>query len=57
MNSEQMCVFVRGEKGKKDRVSILSQKAFEILRNYFRKYGINSTYLKNKLVIITHHLA
>jgi len=38
IDSEQMRVFVRGGKGKKDRVTILSQKALEVLRDYFRKY-------------------
>lgn len=38
IDGEQMRVFVRGGKGKKDRVTILSQKALEVLREYFRKY-------------------
>ena len=38
IDSEQMRVFVRGGKGKKDRVTILSQKALNILRQYFKKY-------------------
>ena len=38
LDSEQMRVFVRGGKGKKDRVTILSQKALDVLRQYFRKY-------------------
>lgn len=38
IDSEQMRVFVRGGKGKKDRVTILSQKALDALRQYFRKY-------------------
>ncbi len=33
-----MRVFVRGGKGKKDRVTILSQKALSVLREYFKKY-------------------
>ena len=38
IDSEQMRVFVRGGKGKKDRVTILSQKALIVLREYFKKY-------------------
>lgn len=38
IDSEQMRVFVRGGKGKKDRVTILSEKALEVLRVYFKKY-------------------
>lgn len=38
IDGEQMRVFVRGGKGKKDRVTILSQKALEVLRQYFKKY-------------------
>lgn len=38
IDSEQMRVFVRGGKGKKDRVTILSQKALEALRQYFKKH-------------------
>lgn len=38
IDGQQMRVFVRGGKGKKDRVTILSVKALEILRLYFRKY-------------------
>lgn len=38
IDSEQMRVFVRGGKGKKDRVTILSQKALDVLRQYFKKY-------------------
>ena len=33
-----MRVFIRGGKGKKDRVTILSKKALEVLREYFKKY-------------------
>lgn len=38
VDSENMRVFVLGGKGKKDRVTILSQKALNILRQYFKKY-------------------
>jgi len=38
IDAEQMRVFVRGGKGKKDRVTILSQKALDVLRQYFKKY-------------------
>jgi len=38
IDSEQMRVFVRGGKGKKDRVTILSKKALDVLREYFKKY-------------------
>lgn len=38
IDGEQMRVFVRGGKGKKDRVTILSQKALDVLRQYFKKY-------------------
>ncbi len=38
IDGEQMRVFVRGGKGKKDRVTILSQKALNSLREYFKKY-------------------
>ncbi|KYG82884.1 hypothetical protein AWN68_12610 [Roseivirga echinicomitans] len=38
IDSEKMRVYVRGGKGKKDRVSILSQKALDVLREYFKKY-------------------
>jgi len=38
INGKHLRVFVRGGKGKKDRVTILSHKALNILRKYFRKY-------------------
>ena len=38
IDGEKMRVFVRGGKGKKDRVSILSQRALEVLREYFKEY-------------------
>ncbi len=38
IDGEQMRVFVRGGKGKKDRVTILSKKALETLREYFKKF-------------------
>lgn len=38
IDGEQMRVFVRGGKGKKDRVTILSKKALETLRAYFKKF-------------------
>lgn len=38
IDSEQMRVFVRSGKGKKDRVTILSHKALTVLREYFKKY-------------------
>ncbi|MDN3204322.1 site-specific tyrosine recombinase/integron integrase [Algoriphagus sediminis] len=38
IDGEKMRVYIRGGKGKKDRVTILSQKALEILRDYFKKY-------------------
>lgn len=38
IDSEQMRVFVRGGKGKKDRVTILSQRALNLLRAYFIAY-------------------
>ena len=38
IDGEQMRLFVRGGKGKKDRVTILSQKALEVLRKYFKEY-------------------
>jgi integrase/recombinase XerD len=38
IDSEQMRIFVRGGKGKKDRVTILSEKALDVLRQYFKKY-------------------
>jgi len=38
IDGEQMRLFVRGGKGKKDRVTILSQKALVVLREYFKKY-------------------
>jgi site-specific recombinase XerD len=38
IDGEQMRVFIRGGKGKKDRVTILSQKALEVLRAYFKKH-------------------
>lgn len=38
IDSEKMRVFVRGGKGKKDRVTILSVKALNVLREYFKKH-------------------
>ncbi|KOF03339.1 hypothetical protein OB69_06960 [Roseivirga seohaensis subsp. aquiponti] len=38
IDGEQMRVFIRGGKGKKDRVSILSVKALETLRIYFKEF-------------------
>lgn len=36
IDSHQMCISVRNGKGKKDRVSVLSQKLLLILRSYYR---------------------
>ena len=38
IDGEQMRVFIRGGKGKKDRVTILSEKALEVLRKYFKEF-------------------
>ncbi|MBL4591297.1 MAG: site-specific integrase, partial [Phycisphaerales bacterium] len=38
IDGERMRVFIRGGKGKKDRVSILSEKVLKILRDYFKEY-------------------
>lgn len=38
IDSENMRVFIRGGKGKKDRVSILSEKALIVLREYFKEF-------------------
>lgn len=38
IDGEQMRLFVRGGKGKKDRVTVLSEKALDVLRQYFKKY-------------------
>lgn len=38
IDGEMMRVFIRGGKGKKDRVSILSQKALDVLRQYFKEH-------------------
>ena len=38
IDGEQMRVFIRGGKGKKDRVTILSEKALTALRDYFKEY-------------------
>lgn len=38
IDSERGLVYVRQGKGKKDRCSLLSQVALQVLRNYFRRY-------------------
>lgn len=38
IDSTQMRLYIRGGKGKKDRVSILSEKALETLRIYFKEF-------------------
>ena len=38
IDSERMRIFIRGGKGKKDRVTLLSQKALVLLREYFKIY-------------------
>ena len=50
IDSEQMRVFVRGGKGKKDRVTILSEKALDILRVYFKNTVQRNIYLRDKPV-------
>lgn len=38
IDSESMRLFIRGGKGKKDRVTLLSKKALNLLRIYYREY-------------------
>lgn len=43
INSENMTMMVRDGKGKKDRVTILPQTLYEILRNYYRESPVKPT--------------
>ncbi|MBM3212642.1 integrase, partial [Candidatus Poribacteria bacterium] len=38
IDSKRMLIHVRGSKGRKDRYTLLSEKALNILREYWRKY-------------------
>ena len=38
IDSERMTVYIKGGKGKKDRYTVLSQKALELLRLYYLQY-------------------
>lgn len=38
IDSKRKIIFIRGAKGKKDRVSVLSEKLIEVLREYYKKY-------------------
>lgn len=38
IDSKRMLIHIKGSKGKKDRYTLLSQKALEILRQYWKKY-------------------
>ncbi|PIP11621.1 MAG: integrase [bacterium (Candidatus Stahlbacteria) CG08_land_8_20_14_0_20_40_26] len=38
IDSKRMLIHIRGSKGRKDRYTLLSEKALEILRQYWRKY-------------------
>jgi len=38
IDSKRMLIYIRGSKGRKDRYTLLSQKALEILRQYWKKY-------------------
>ena len=38
IDSKRNLIFIQGAKGRKDRISLLSIKVLEILRNYYKKY-------------------
>jgi hypothetical protein len=38
IDSKRMLIHIRGAKGRKDRYTLLSEKALEVLREYWRKY-------------------
>lgn len=38
IDSKRMLIHIKGSKGRKDRYTLLSEKALEILRQYWRKY-------------------
>lgn len=38
IDSERMILNIRGSKGKKDRMSLLSENVLKILRNYYKEY-------------------
>jgi len=38
IDSQRDCIMIRGAKGNKDRVTLLSGKCLTMLRNYFRQY-------------------
>ena len=38
VDSDRMLIHIKNSKGKKDRYTILSIKALEMLRNYYKKY-------------------
>ena len=39
INSERMVINIKGAKGMKDRISLLSEHLLELLRNYFKIYS------------------
>jgi integrase len=38
IDSKRNCIIIRDAKGKKDRVTLLSQKALSLLREYYKQY-------------------
>jgi site-specific recombinase XerD len=38
IDSKRMLIHIKGSKGRKDRYTLLSEKALDILREYWRKY-------------------
>ena len=38
IDSERMVVNIKGAKGKKDRISLLSENTLHLLRNYYKSY-------------------
>ncbi len=38
IDSSRNCIVIRDAKGNKDRITLLSQKTLELLREYYRQY-------------------
>ena len=51
IDSERMVVHINDAKGKKDRISLLSDNLLQLLRKYYKEYQPKTFLLKDKLVV------